>query len=338
MLRGGPAMLAKEEWQFAVDGVVEQLLDAAGVAAPPVDAFAVAEGLGAEVVTDRDQTARGRQKRILGCASIFVRPDPRPERLQWAVAHEVGEQVAYRVFAEMGMAGDEVSPAVRERAANGIAARLLMPTAWFETDAAACGYDLLQLKRRYATASHEAIALRLLDLPDAMLVSVFDHNRLTWRRSNVAGRAPRLHPAESSCQQQVHRSNRVQVVDAAALVIQGWPVHEDGWKREILRTTAAYDLDFGMGVEPPAWGEPAEHVQELAPPRHSLLHMPVKGPIGLVEAMHEVGEQQGLGEDRGGPVVHQCRGGGVPGEVGDREHRHAGVRGAVGAELVDPAV
>jgi hypothetical protein len=331
-------MDTREEWASAIDRVVTEVLASVRGEAPPVDAFAVA-GLGIEVLLDRGQAARGRQKRVLGRGTIFVRPDPRPERLQWAVAHEVGEQMAYRAFRELGVSSDEVSPPTRERAANCIAARLLMPTAWFEADAAECGYDLLELKRRYRTASHEAIALRLLDLPDAMLLSVFDHNRLSWRRSNVAVRAPRLHPEERRCQEQVHRSNRAETIDAAALVIHGWPVHETGWKREILRTTAAYDLDFGMEEEPSPWNDPRERWEATAPhARDSLLPVRVKGPVRLVQAAQEVGDQQGLGEDRGGAVIHQCATDRVARKVGYREDRHARVRGAVGAELIDPAV
>lgn len=330
-------MFTKEEWQRAVDAVVEHVLEAVGMDGPPVDAFTVAEGLGGEVLVDRTQGVRGRQKRVLGRASIFVRPDPRPERLHWSVAHEVGEQVAYRVFGELGIPSDEVNPASRERAANGIAARLLMPTKWFADDALACGYDLFELKRRYGTVSHEAIALRLLDLPDPMLVTVFDHNRLSWRRSNVAGRAPRLHPEERGCQQHIHGTNQAQTVDAAALFIQGWPVHENGWKREILRTTAEYELDFGMENESDPWDEPGEAWETIAAPAESsLLQRRLKGPLGLVEAAQQIGDEQWLGEDRAGAALQQRRADAVPGEIGDRQHRHARLRGAVGAQLVDP--
>ena len=35
-------------------------------------------------------------------ATIVVGPAERPEREQWAVAHEIGESVAYRVFDALG--------------------------------------------------------------------------------------------------------------------------------------------------------------------------------------------------------------------------------------------
>ena len=78
-----------------------------------------------------------------------MRPEPRLERQQWAVAHEIGEHVAYHVFAHWGVDPREAAPNARETVANNLAGRLLLPTAWFAADAAACGWDLMALKARY---------------------------------------------------------------------------------------------------------------------------------------------------------------------------------------------
>ena len=45
----------------------------------------------------------------------------RPEREQWAVAHEIGESVAYRVFERLGVSFDEALPTARELVANRLA-------------------------------------------------------------------------------------------------------------------------------------------------------------------------------------------------------------------------
>ena len=96
-------------------------------------------------------------------ATILLRPEPRFERRQWAVAHEIGEHVACRVFALWGVDPRETQANAREHVANNLAGRLLLPTAWFAADAVACGWDLLGLKARYRTASHELIARRMLE-------------------------------------------------------------------------------------------------------------------------------------------------------------------------------
>ncbi|MCH8911992.1 MAG: peptidyl-prolyl cis-trans isomerase [Planctomycetes bacterium] len=101
----------------AVDRVAEILLARARFAGPPVDALELAERLNIAVAIDASQTVRARQKRI-GCRpSVFLRPEPRLERYQWAIAHEIAEQTAYRVFQLAGVAADEVSPTLREQAA-----------------------------------------------------------------------------------------------------------------------------------------------------------------------------------------------------------------------------
>ena len=80
-----------------------------------------------------------------------------------AVAHEIGEHIAYRVFARWGADPVETAANAREQVANWLAGRLLLPTAWFAADGTACGWDLLALKARYNTASHELIARRMLE-------------------------------------------------------------------------------------------------------------------------------------------------------------------------------
>src|SRR3954453_16671762 len=86
--------LSREEVHQAVDRAVEELLEAAGVAAPPVDAIALAQRhLGMVVCLDREQPQRGRAQRPAGRRHIYLRPEPTEERHQWTVAHEIGEHL-----------------------------------------------------------------------------------------------------------------------------------------------------------------------------------------------------------------------------------------------------
>jgi hypothetical protein len=232
----------REELAAGLDRVVEMILGKAGIQAPPVDAFAVARALGIAVAWDNRQEGRARYVRLsdrrLGCsrATILLRPEPRLERQQWAVAHEVGEHVAYHVFAQWGVDPRETTPNAREAVANNLAGRLLLPTPWFAADATACEWDLIALKTRYRTASHELIARRMLECRPPVIISIFDHRQISFRQSNLPGRAPPPSTAEIQCWRNVHCRNHSLRTRAGPNLIQGWPIHEEGWEREILRT------------------------------------------------------------------------------------------------------
>jgi hypothetical protein len=236
------AALTSEELSAGLDVVTAELLDAAGLSGPPVDAAAVATALGIAVATDDGQQGRGRYVRLRGIRgrsprpTILLRPEPRPERRQWALAHEIGEHVAHRVFARLGADPREAAPTARERVACQLAGRLLLPTAWFARDGASCRWDLLALKARYSTASHELIARRMLEQAEPAIVTIFDQGQLHLRQSNVPGRVQPPSRYEVQCWEVVHRTNRPEEVRRGMTAIRGWPVHEEGWIREILRT------------------------------------------------------------------------------------------------------
>jgi predicted transcriptional regulator len=151
----------REELAAGLDCVAEEVLEEAGVRRPPVDAMAVARALDIAVAFDDRQDGRARYVRLSGRrpgqsrAAILLKPEPRFERRHWAVAHEIGEHAAYRVFARWGVDPRETADGAREQVANQLAGRLLLPTAWFTADAAGCGWDLLVLKARYGTASRD---------------------------------------------------------------------------------------------------------------------------------------------------------------------------------------
>jgi hypothetical protein len=235
------AEYTREELAAGLDAVTMELLAEADIAGPPVDAFTLAVRLGITVAIDDGQQGRARYVRLesrrpaRSRAAILLRSDPRPERRQWAVAHEIGEYAACRVFVQWGVDVREVVPRAREEVANRLAGRLLLPTAWFVADAADAGWDLAALKAQYSTASHELIARWMLECPPPVIVTIFDHRRVSFRRSNLPGRVPPPSPAEMACWQAVHDSATPRQIDDGPRTIQGWPVHEPAWKREILR-------------------------------------------------------------------------------------------------------
>jgi len=236
------AELAPEELADALDAVAAEVLAAAGVEGPPVDAFAVARALGVTVAEDDRQRGRARFVRLKGRggsaprATILLRPEPRPERRQWAVAHEIAEHAAYRLFELLSVDPREADPGARERTANQLAGRLLLPAAWFGEDGPALDWDLPELKTRYGTASHELIARRMLDFPPPVVITIYDHAGITLRRSNVFGRVPPPSAREIECWRRTHETALAHQTTDGTRTVQAWPVHEEGWRREIVRT------------------------------------------------------------------------------------------------------
>ncbi len=236
-----PEIMA-EELGATLDRVAAEVLAESRIAGPPVDAFRLAEDLKICVAMDDRQPVRARFVRLQGLrgrparGTILLRPEPRPERRQWAVAHEIGEHLAHRVFDALSIDPRVAAPRAREMVANYLASRLLVPGTWLAADAADCGWDLLCLKARYQTASHELLARRMLDMPPPVIITIFDREYVYFRAGNVPGQVPPLSSAEWDCYRSVHRDGRPCQRNGGWLAVRGWPVHEEGWKREILRT------------------------------------------------------------------------------------------------------
>ena len=241
--------ITQDQYTATLDAVVQEVLGGAAIDGPPVDAVLLASRLGLTVALDARQRSRARCVRLgptrgrLGRVTVLLRPEPRHERLQWALAHEIGEHLCYRFFAALGADPRQIDAPARERVANQLAGRLLLPTAWFTADASACAWDLARLKVRYATASHELIARRMLELPPPVIITIFDQGMLYFRRGNLPFPAPPLSPAERRCWHEVCATARPKRLRRPTRCIQGWPVYEDGWRREILRTEVEPEWD-----------------------------------------------------------------------------------------------
>jgi hypothetical protein len=224
-----------------IDELVAEWLDRAGVAMPPVDVRQVARRLQLKVVCDDRQSGRARMVRM-GCpgsdsgVSIFVRREARGERLQWSIAHEIGEAFAAEAFGRLDWDARGAAPGLRERVANQIANRLLLPTAWFRRDLESCQRDLFPLKAIYRTASYELIARRLLDFPPYSITAIFDQGELTRRMGNLPSRLPPLMACESAAQREAFRSGECADCSGGRFSCRAWAIHERDWKREIIRT------------------------------------------------------------------------------------------------------
>ncbi len=234
--------LTRDEVVGTIDRMVDELLTAAGVARPPVDVLALAQRhLKMQVCLDRRQQQRGRAQRVAGRRQIFLRPEPTEERHQWTVAHEIGEHFKVPLLQRLGITPGETRAMAGESLANLFAYHLLVPSCWFMADAPAGDYDLLALKQQYRTASHEVIAWRLLDLPTPCIITIVDNDRIYRRRSNAWPVRRQLEPVEQECQRAVHDRGRPCVVRDNGWTVQGWPVHQADWKREVLRSVVEPD-------------------------------------------------------------------------------------------------
>ncbi len=231
-----------EEYAGVLDDVAAGALAEAGIEGPPVDPFALAQVLGITVAEDASQLGRGRYVRLGSQRghrpqpAVLLRPEERAERSHWALAHEIGEHLAHRVFGQLHVAPCEAPGDARESVANHLAGRLLVPSDWFLEDGIACYWDLLHLKVRYVTASHELLVRRMLDLPPPVIVTIIDKGRIYFRRSNIPGRVPPMAEMERECQRRANQKGCMAEGDEPPIRVQAWAVHEPDWKREILRT------------------------------------------------------------------------------------------------------
>jgi len=228
-------MVLLAEMVRAVDEVVCECLDVAGINQPPVDPAEVAHALG--LVTQRDAAlpGRGERRTIGGQSLILIRPERRDERECFAIAHEIGEEVAAgRVIERLGL--DDETTRWREELANRFAARLLCPSHWLRECIAERGDDLRLLKEEFATASHEVIARQLLVLEMPTVITVIDNGAVTSRLGNTS--CPRrLSEQEQDVWQVAQRTGVDQDQQCGNLRVQAWAIHEADWQREILRTT-----------------------------------------------------------------------------------------------------
>jgi predicted transcriptional regulator len=243
-----------ETWYEAVDACAQELLELGDELEPPIDALRLAKRLGFIVALDVRQPGRARYARLAGAAvaatpTIFLRPEPRVERRHWAVAHEIGERHARHVLDRLGLADDVIAPGLREQTANTLANRLLLPTASFFADGNGCDWDLEQLKRRYATASYELIARRMLEAEEPAIISIFDHGVLGFRRSNYGRRVRSPSPLEYDAWREAHAGGTCGELRNERCRVRAWPIHELGWKREIVRTEPTMeDWDSRQGT------------------------------------------------------------------------------------------
>jgi len=229
--------LSREEVHSVIDRVIEELLSEKELSAPPIDATALARLLGVAVEPPRAKRAGGMKKDFL------TRPDPTPEAKQWLAAHAIGEHLKPALLQRLGIPPEQKRLFLGESLTTLVASHLLLPTAWFGDDARALEYDIFELKKRYSTTAADVIAWRLLDLSTPCIITIVDNDHVQRRRSNAWRVRRELEEPERECQRYVNHFSRPRVVCVAGWTVQGWPVHQADWKREILRSVVDWDTE-----------------------------------------------------------------------------------------------
>ena len=209
-----------------IEKEVSRILEICSIERPPVDAFLVAEKLDYEISIDDKLKTRGYKRRRWGKDEIIVNSPSKSERKHFTIAHEIAEHT---------LACGELTGEDLEKACNAMASSLLMPAQWFEMDAKACNFDLLELKKIYSTASHEAVAYRMLQFSEC-IITIFDNGKVTVRKASINNPCRHIHPIEVKCFQKVSNSGEPSAVSGDNVRVQGWPAFKDDWKRVILRT------------------------------------------------------------------------------------------------------
>lgn len=222
-----------------IEDEVSKILEICSIERPPIDAFLVAEKLDYEIGIDDKLKTRGYKRRRWGKDEIFVNSPSKSERKHFTIAHEIAEHILE----------DRIIREDLEGACNAMASSLLMPAHWFEMDAKNCNFDLLKLKKIYSTASHEAVAYRMLHFSEC-IITIFDNGKATIRKASINNPCRHIHPLEVKCFQKVSNSGEPFEVSGNNLRVQGWPVFKlaksigesashfggNDWKRVILRT------------------------------------------------------------------------------------------------------
>jgi hypothetical protein len=239
---------SQEELLEAVERLVNGLLERAGVAAPPVDALRIAEehlGIPVEVVDPVEEDENGRRRpraRPAESSGITLAPGMTPEQTQKAAADGIARTLLPDVLRRLGVVpGSETRP-FTAHVRGLVVPRILVPTRLLRAALREWKYDVPALKKVFATATTEAVALRFLDLDDPCVISVVDDGVVALRRSNRFAATKKLEPAEQQCHDRIAELELPHRVRAGGWTVQGWFIPDRPFRRIILRAVQDEDV------------------------------------------------------------------------------------------------
>jgi hypothetical protein len=236
-----------EELIEAVERLVNGLLERAGVTTPPVEALRIAEehlGIPVEFVEPAEEDEHGRRRpraRPKG-SGIFLSPEMTPEQRNKAAAEGIARTLLPDILRKLGIPLGSEEKALSTHVRGLVVPRILIPTRLLRAALRECKYDVPALKKVFATASTEAVALRLLDLDEPCVISIIDDGVVALRRSNRFVAPKTLEAAERTCQAKVAELELPHRVRQGEWTAQGWPVPDRPFQRIILRSVRDDDV------------------------------------------------------------------------------------------------
>ena len=226
----------------AIDRAVRQLLDAEGVTRPPVDAVTLAQDafgltvVEAEPDDEQEQGRFGPRPPRRRSREVVLRPEQSLASRHAVCARACAKELLPGILAKLGVTPGTENRSAANQLAAVIAPRLLMPSHWWERDARRAGFDLPELKAKYATVGVELLLLRMLDVDEPAVVAVVDDGTATTRRSNRQPVGRGLLAAELLCCERVRAEREPQRARRDGWTTQGWPIPDGPFDRILLRS------------------------------------------------------------------------------------------------------
>jgi predicted transcriptional regulator len=242
-----------EELFDAVDGFVRELLARHGNEEPPVDAIAMLQSEFGFTVTieeeedepDEMESPTSRYVRLRGGNTTPKRRNSRElvlrsvlseEGRHSAAARAIAREMIPKLLAKLGVIPGTEQKSATNQLIGLIAPRILLPKRWFETAARKKNNDLARLKEAFATATYEAIAMKLLELEEICVIAIVDDGTVGLRRSNGVSATKKLTPAEEQCVAKVIETEEPATVRRDGWTARGWPIPTGPYQRIIVRS------------------------------------------------------------------------------------------------------
>ncbi|MBA4189609.1 MAG: hypothetical protein C0467_16610 [Planctomycetaceae bacterium] len=165
-----------------------------------------------------------------------------PEQQHKAAADGIARAILPEILRKLGIMPGSEDKTLSTHVRSLVVPRILIPSRLLRAALRECKYDVPALKEVFATATMEAVALRLLDLDAPCVIAIIDDGVVAVRRSNQFPAGKMLEAAERNCQVKVSEVELPQRVRQGEWTTQGWPVPGRPFQRIILRSVRDDDV------------------------------------------------------------------------------------------------
>jgi hypothetical protein len=184
---------------------------------------------------EEDERGRRRPRSRPSGSGIALSPGMTEEQRQKAAADGIARTLLPDILRKLDVVPGTENKQFAAHVRGLVVGRLLVPTKMLRAALRECKYDLPALKEVFATATTEAVALRLLDLDEPCVISIVDDGVVAARRGNRSPAAKKLEPPEQACHDRVAQLDRPHRLRDGGWTVQGWPVPGRAFRRIILR-------------------------------------------------------------------------------------------------------